>query len=273
MADQPPTYGIDAGNQEMVSGSRWPYIRPKDGDRVRFHFLTTGSDPWLVATKFHRIGEGMAARNILCVGAITRGEEQCSLCDMDSTQGRRGMFGMWLLVDYILHPHDNPDEEGDSWEQKKLKIKLDDGTEKQRSVFMEQLTTKLGDDVVVPGQVKLLQLPAGRQQIWWSQFSNAWVQSQNLRKHLYELHRTGSGRDDTKYTLNTIKEDPLDEDLLEREDIKDLPTIEEVFRGSLSQMPSGDAVLGKDQLDGETQETSSELPKAEPANVGTDDLV
>ena len=268
MADD--TYGIEAGNQEMITGSRWPFLRPKEGDRVRFHFLTSGNDPWLVATKFHRVGQGQQSRNILCTAAISRGEETCVLCDSDATQGRRGMFGVWIIVDYILHAHDNPDEKGDGWEAKKLKIKGPDGEEKTRSVFKEDLSTTLENETTVPGIVKLLQLPAGRAQAWWNQFSNAWITSQDLRKHFYELHRTGSGRDDTNYVLTSIKEDPLDKSILEREDVKDLPTIEEVFRGSLSQMPSGNAVLGDDSLDGKEEE---ELPKAEPAASGASDLI
>ena len=215
-AIQVPNYGIEAGQQEMVSGGRWPYLRPKEGDRARFHFLTTGSDPWLLATKFHRIGEGMQARNILCVSAVTRGEEQCGMCEMDGGQNRRNMFGIWVMLEYILHPSDNPDEDGDSWEEKKLKVAGADGKSRQRTVFMEKFETDLIDKSVVPGRVRLLQLPAGRRQVWWSQFTNAWMQSGDLRKHFYELHRVGSGRDDTNYTLNNIKEDPLDESLLER---------------------------------------------------------
>ena len=254
------TYGVEAGEEQMTAGSRWPWIRPKDGDRLRFHFLTTGADPLLVATKFHSIGTGKNSRNIVCVSALTRGNEDCVLCDQDGGQNRRNLWGCWVLVDYILHPNDNPDEEGDSWPHKQLKILGADGEEKTRSVFQEVLETALTDESVVPGQVRFLQLPAGRQKVWWSQVSNAWMQTGDLRKHLYELHRVGAGRDDTNYTLTAKEENPLDEALLEREDIKDLPTVDEVFRSSLSQLPKGDAVLGGDELDGGGGDS---LPKAE----------
>lgn len=257
LTDTPtPIYGVESGDQEMASGSRWPYIRPKNGDRVRFHFLTNGSDPWLVATKFHPIGEGKGRRDIVCVSALTRGEEQCAICELDSGQNRRNMFACWLWVDYILHPHDNPDEEGNSWEQKKLKIRVSDGTEKERIVFMEKIDEE--------DAAKVLWLPAGRQKVWWSQFTNAWMQSQNLRKHFYELYRVGEGRDDTNYTLTALKEDPLNEDVLEKDNVKDLPNIVDIFRSSLASMPSGDAVMGSDSLDGQSAEA---LPSAEATSV------
>ena len=273
MADEEQqNYGMEAGEEQMTSGGRWPWIRPKEGDRVRFHFLTTGNDPWLVATKFHRVGEGTASRNIVCTSALTHGEEQCSLCDMDVQ--RRNMFGCWIMVDYILHPHDNPDEEGDSWESKQLKIVGEDGQEKKRTVFMEVMETELGDESKVPGQVRMLQMPAGRGKIWWNQFHNAWLRSQDLHKDLYELHRTGSGRDDTNYVLRDIEKDPLKKAILKREDVKDLVSIEEVFRLSLSQIPSGNAVLGSDTLDSEGKaEETEELPKAEATAPTGSDLV
>lgn len=253
MADQ-VKYGIEAGDQALTTGERWPRIRPKDGDRVRFHFLTDGSDPWLVATRFHSVVDGDYRSNILCLHAFTNGAESCAQCDIDPTN-RRNMFACWVWVEYILHPHDNPDEKGDSWEQKQLKLP----DNKTRAVFMESIN-----------QPSLLWLPAGRQKVWWSQFTNAWMVSGNLRKHLYELYRTGSGRDDTNYVLTAIKEEPLAEDFLEKDEVKDLPAIEIVFRDTLRFTPSVD-VLGTDSLDGTEPEA---LPAAAgPTAVAEDDLI
>jgi len=247
-------YGIQAGEQAMTTGDRWPRLRPQDGERVRFHFLTDGSDPWLVATKFHPMGEGKQTRNIICLSALTQGVEICSYCDMDPTN-RRNMFGCWLWVESILHPMDNPDPEGDSWEQKK--IELPDG--KTRAVFREN----------VGGKPLFLWLSAGRQKVWWAQFTNAWMVSGNLRKHLYELHRVGSGRDDTQYTLTSLKEDPLPDEVLQRDEVKNLPPVENLFRDTIRDAPSV-GVLGTDSLDGMEPEP---LPSATPSSMDDDDLI
>lgn len=243
-------YGIEAGEEALAYGDRWPKLRLQDGDRARFHFLTTGSDPWLVATKFHKESDGKRWSDVLCVQALTHGEEACIRCEMD-TQNRRNMFACWVYTDYILHSRDNPDEEGEAWEQKKLSLP----TGREIAVFKEDIN-----------KPQLLWLPAGRAKAWWSQFTNAWMTSGNLQKHLYELHRTGSGRDDTNYTLTSNKEDPLDPAILELDEVKNLPDIEAVFRQTLSFVPKIDD-LGTDSLDGAAP--VEDLPKA--ASISSDD--
>lgn len=272
-AETPVRYGVEAGEQQMTGGSRWPYLRPKEGDRARFHFLTTGKDPWLAATKFHSVKREKYYDNLVCLSGLTRGEESCTMCDNGATE-RRNMFAVWVMVDYILHPNDNPDEEADSWEQKKLKIQGTDGKTRERAVFMEVLQAEIDDDTKLPGQTRLLWLPAGRQKVWWSQFMKAFMDTGDLQKHFYELHRVGSGLNDTNYTLNTIKEDPLNKDVLERADVKDLPSIEDVWRSGLENVPSGNSVMGADGLD---EGGSDDLPKAdtegEPTPATASDLI
>ncbi len=247
-------YGMDAGNEAMSTSDFSSRLRPKAGDRVRFHFLTDGNDPWLVATRFHRVGDGMSARNIVCLNALTFGDEQCQICDTGDTT-RRKMFGVWVLVEYILHPQDNPDDEGENWEQKTLKYKGDDGQEKTRTVFMEEFASAEG-----PGEAKLLHIPAGRQGVWWNQFHKAFMESLDLRKHFYELYRVGSGRDDTDWTLTTLKEDELDKAILERADIQALTNVEDVFRAGLSQMSTNNSPLGTDSVDGEEEPEAMPTP-------------
>lgn len=250
-------YGIEAGDQALTTGERWPRLRMQDGDRVRYHFLTTGSDPWLVATKFHKIQTEERWRDVVCLSSLTQGVENCTYCEIDTN--RRNMFACWIWVEYILHPHDNPDEEGDSWEQKQLKA-VDGG--KPRTVFMEP----------VGGKPLLLWLPAGRQKVWWSQFTSAWMSSGDLRKHLYELHRVGAGRDDTNYTLTAIKEEPLAEDVLNNEEVKNLPSIEEVFRDGLRFAPTA-SVLGSDGLDEGPPADMEPLPSVSNQKMSDDDLI
>src|SRR3990167_3785244 len=91
---EPVNYGIEAGEQALTSGERWPRLRPQDGDRARFHFLTDGSDPWLVATRFHGLKEEKYTRNVLCTQSFTNGVEACANCDIDPTN-RRNMFACW----------------------------------------------------------------------------------------------------------------------------------------------------------------------------------
>lgn len=250
-------YGIGAAESAMSTQDRWPRLRPQENDRARFHFLTEGSDPWFHGTKFHNIGEDKQRRDVVCLHALTFGEEPCLLCEMDSSN-RRNMFGCWVWLEYVLHPQDNPAEDGESWEQKSLA--MPDG--KKRTVFME----KVEED----GAARLLWLPAGRQKAWFGQFTGAWMASGNLRKHLYELHRVGKGRDDTNYTLTTIKEDPLSEEILKREEVMNLPSIEDIFRDTLRNVPQS-GVLGTDSLDGPGE--PEELPKEAAPAVADDDLI
>jgi len=248
-------YGVAAAEAAMSSRDRWPRIKPQDGERVRFHFLTDGSDPWLVGTKFHKIGEFPNSRDIVCTQALSQGNEACGFCDMDSTN-RRNMFACWIWTEFILHPHDNPDEEGEAWEQKQLA--LPNG--RKLAVFKE--------DIKKP---QLLWLPAGKQKAWWSQFTTAWMTSGNLRRHFYELHRIGGGRDDTNYILTTVKEDPLADDILQLDEVKNLPNIEDIFRETLRFTPTT-GLLGTDSLDGATPE---DLPTVSTtaASTADDDLI
>ena len=250
--DKSARYGVASAEESMSTGDRWPRCRPQNGDRVRFHFLTSGADPWLVGTKFHRIAAEPFGRDIICLAALTQGEEACTYCEIDSTN-RRNMFACWIWTTYVLHPHDNPDEEGEAWEQKTLQLAND----RKMVVFKEEIA-----------KPQLLWLSAGRQKVWWSQFTSAWMAHGDLRKHLYELHRVGSGRDDTNYTLTTSKAEPLPPEILEKDEVKELPNIEDIFRETLRYAPTTGALLGADSLDG-APET---LPSA-PVSASEDDLI
>lgn len=248
-------YGIEAGERAMAYGDRWPKLRPKDGDRARFHFLTTGNDPWLVATKFHKETNGTRWSDIVCLQALTHGEEPCIYCEID-TSNRRNMFACWVWTEFMLHPRDNPDEDGDAWEQRKLQL----ATGREITVFKEDVK-----------KAQLLWLPAGRSKAWWSQFTNAWMVSGNLQKHLYDLHRTGEGRDDTNYILTANKEDPLDPAILELDEVKALPDIEEVFRQTLTFAPRITGDMGSDSLS--SNGTLEDLPKVTAPVSSDDDLI
>ena len=245
------TYGMQAAQTVMVSEGRWPRLKLQNGDRVRFHFLTDGNDPWFHASKFHSVGEGMQTRDVVCLRALTRGVEACQLCGPGAQLVNR--FGCWVWVDYTLHSYDNPDENGEPWEQRKVKTAAGG----ERTVFVEQV-----------GQPKYLTLRGGRNQAWFHQFNNAWMTSGDLRKHLYELLRTGEQLE-TEYTLSSIKEDPIPPDIFGKEEIKNLPEIEQVFRDTVSSAEVS-GLLGTDSLDTESPE---QLPTIETAAAETDDLI
>src|SRR3972149_1486250 len=103
MTEETPRYGMRAAQEVMVSEGRWPRLRLQNGDRVRFHFLTTGDDPWFAASKFHSVGEGPQTRDVVCLRAMTRGVEACSLCGPGVQLVNR--FGCWVWVGFILHPN------------------------------------------------------------------------------------------------------------------------------------------------------------------------
>ena len=107
----------------------------------------------------------------------------------------------------------------------------------------------------------------GRQQRWFRQFSAEWTAHGSLQLYRYELQRVGEGGDDTDYILKAQKADPLSEGILDKEEVKELPSIPQVFRGSVrggrAAVPD-DGLLGGDSLDG----AAAELPAA---TLGDDD--
>lgn len=249
--------GIERAQQVLQSGGRYPRLKLEPGARARFHFLTQGSDPWFAASKFHQVGAYPTGAEVLCLRALTQGIEPCEYDAQQPGERLLNRFACWVWLESILHTHDNPDEKQDSWPQ----VNVPTETGAKRTMFLENI-----------GEARLLRLSAGKSQAVFSQFTNAWMISGDLRKHLYELHRQGEGLD-SFYVLTAMKETPIDfiEAILKEEDIAQLPSIESIFRESLSYAPSGDGVLGSDELDGGDAQA---LPTtASSATEPSDDLI
>ena len=230
--------GIERAQQTMTTAGRWPMLKVEDAARARFHFLTTGGDEWFCGTRFHKVSiGGDQFREVLCLRALTQGLEACELDAQQAGEKLLNRFGCWVYVHHILHPHDNKDEAADSWPQ--VQVKTAAGG--QRVMFKETVE-----------EARYLRLSAGRSQVVFAQFTNAWMVSGNLRKHIYELHRMGEALE-TTYVLTPLKEEMISEDVLQNEDIQSLPSIESIFRESLfysgGAVPSSDGVLGSDSLD------------------------
>lgn len=222
--------GIGAAQRRMQSGGFWPTLKTKNGDRVHFWFLTSGNDRWFNGAEFHLYGQFPTGKRIICLRALTDGNEECTYCDEGHTV-LQNRFACWVWVDYILHLGNNPDEQGDEWTPVQIQVTDASGTLKARTVFQEMVE-----------DVKLLEMPAGRRQVWFAQFTSAWTQAGDLQLSKYELHRVGEGRDDTDYTLSVLVKEAVPKEIAEL--AADQPAIADVFRQSLQM-----AGLGSDGLD------------------------
>lgn len=248
-----------AAAQAMMSGggSRFPMLWLDDGDRARFHFLTSG-DSDMIGCKFHKFGEGSKTRHYMCLRVFTGGEEECRWCEEGHDElGSR--FAVWVFVHNILHAKQAEDE----WEATKIG---------KKTLFRE-----------VVKKPKLIRLAAGVKQAWFNQFINMWTTHGDLQLHIYELYREHLQLD-TEYYLTTLKEQAIDPKLLDSDDVKDLPTCEDVLREEVTYGPGGagsgsamgtDEVLGEsdaDPLPSASKDGTEEEQKADaPAEPAADD--
>lgn len=228
--------GIERAKRIISSGGgssfQYPQLRLKANERARFHFLSSGQDPLLDASKFHNIAEERGGKTwfnaVVCLDSLTQGEDSCALCE----RGHRDMsnkFAAWIYVHHILHATDNPDADGEPWKPTSVA---------GRTLFKEDVRKPM-----------LLWMGVGRNQAWWGQVINFYAIHGNLQTHLYELHRVGADRDDTDYMFSAVKEMVPTADLLAL--VEGLTPIEEVFRSThttVSTAPPRLGGLGRDKL-------------------------
>lgn len=231
--------GMENAQAQMASGgSRFPILKLADGDRARFHFLTNGDA--LVGTKFHRFGEGMKTRHYVCLRVMTGGEEECRWCQQGHDEvGSR--FAVWVFVHNIMHS-----KQADvGWQAQQVGEKI---------LFREELK-----------EPKLIKLAGGRKGEWWNQFVAAYTTNVDLQLHIYELYREGEQLE-TQYTLTTLKPQAIDPKILDSDEVKKLPTCEEVLREEATYGPGGagsGSSLGTDEVLGGG--TDDALPSATAA--------
>lgn len=194
-----------------TSGARWPRLTLKQGDRARFHILSTGGDDLLLAGRFHHVEDGSTwGREILCLRSFTQGEEPCRWCD-EGNSDMKSRFAVWVWAHFILHLGDNPDEDGEAWKQVKVG---------ERTMFQEVVDKAL-----------VFWRGVGHKHSWYGQFKAAYMKYGSLHDRIYQLTRSGALLD-TDYTLSIVKEEPMP--AAAKEALKEgLPTIEEIFRSTL----------------------------------------
>jgi hypothetical protein len=228
--------GIERAKQVIASGGssnfQYPQLRLKANERVRFHFLSSGQDHLLDASKFHSIAEERGDKTfytpVVCLDSLTQGEDSCSLCE----RGHRDLstkFAVWTYVYHILHATDNPDADGEPW-----KAAVVAG----RTLFREEIKKPL-----------LLWMGVGRNQAWWGQVINFYAMHGSLQTHIYELHRVGAGMADTDYLFSAVKEAVAAPDVTTL--AEGLATIEQIFRSThtpISTAPPRLGGLGRDKL-------------------------
>lgn len=225
--------GVGAGDR-FTTGGRWPLAKIRSGEHMRFHMLTDGNDTWFLPSMFHRFGEGMQTREVICVASMSDGEEECRFCNEGHTN-RVNRFALWVWVHFYLHTSDNPDLADPDKKAKAEPWPM--VTVDERRMFKEVVEKPL-----------LLRLSAGRYQNVFKQFSGAFTQYGNLREHMYNLSRLGEGLE-TQYTLKAGSEkDPLSEEILNKDEVKELPSIEDVFRDTTNMGPATSA--GSNSSDG-----------------------
>ncbi len=238
--EAPARTGMAAAQAQMSGGgSRFPQLWLDDGDRARFHFLTNG-DTDLVGTKFHRFGEDKKTRHYMCLRVFTGGEEECRWCEEGHDQvGSR--FAIWVYCHNILHASQAEMPEDEEWEPTKVG---------KKTLFRQEIKAP-----------KIIRMAAGKKQSWFSQFVNMWTTHGDLQLHIYELYREGLELE-TEYYLTTLKEQAIDPKLLDDDDIKELPTCEEVLREEVTFGPGGAGSGGAMGTDGVTGTDSDPLPSA-----------
>lgn len=223
--------GIGRGQRVLERGSRYPYVKLGDGDRARFHALTSGGDGHFASAIFHKFGQGMETRTLVCTASLSeKFAQECKFCEAGHTDVQ-GRFGLWIYLHQVLHLGDNPDPKGDPWKSAKV-------TEANRTMFVEDIKKPV-----------LLRLAAGRGQAWFKQFSGFWMaRESNLQLDLYELLRVGTGLA-TEYTLTIVKEMAIKPAVAKHQ--ADLPGCEEIFLEELKFSPvARSAGMGEDTLEG-----------------------
>jgi len=184
---------------------------------------------------------------------LTAGAETCLHCEAgDEAKERR--FALWLWVHSIYHVTDNPAEDGEGW--KPTQVKSEEGG-KARTLFREEVERPL-----------LLELKAGRDQKWFRQFSVEWSGKGSLQLWLYEFRRSAGEGIDTDYILRPQKQQALPEGILDKDEVKELPPVPDIFRRSRSTPATGpisDGVLGTDSVDGlgEVELPAASMPEAD----------
>lgn len=243
--EAPPRGGLEAAQQQMsAGGSRFPILKLEDGDRARFHFLSSGSDLNLVGTIFHRFGQDVNTRFYMCLRVFTGGEEACVYCEAghDDTSSR---FAVWVFVHNMLHASQK--------ETKWKATEVDDADGEKRTLFREEIKKPF-----------LIRMAAGWKQKWFAMVMNGYTTHGSLQTHIYELERTGKGLE-TEYVYRTIGgERPIAKEILDSDEVKDLETAEVVLREELKFGPSasgaGSSGMGTDEVLG----ASSDGTKADP---------
>jgi hypothetical protein len=243
--------GMNQAQAQMSGGgSRYPLLKLDDGDRARFHFLTNGDG--LIGTKFHKTGEGKGTRYWVCLRVLTGSQEECKFCE-EGHDDMSSRFAVWVYVHNIMHSKQDPEGE---WVAKK---------QGKKTLFREEVK-----------EPKLLKMAGGRKGAWFNQVMNFFANNGDLQLHIYELLREGLELE-TEYTFDDLKEDAIDPKILKLDEVKDLPTVEEVLREELQYSAnaagSGDA-MGTDSVLGEESEESgkeSEKESSEPNEPAADD--
>ncbi len=252
-----------AGSQAQF---RYPKLRIQAGDRARFWFLSDGEDDYFDGARFHlspkttRTGK-VYNEETMCLRLRTDGEENCALCD-DGHEEMALRFSIWIWVDHTLHLGDNPDPEGQAWEQIRI---APEGGKKGRIMFKEMIE-----------QPMLIWMAYGKEWVWFSQFDAALNKYGTLEDRLYELKRVGSTMSDTDYTLSMTKATKLPKSTKEKIEAVRVP-IDQIFGESVSgagtarrptrlseSLPEDE---GEAESEGAVEEPAEdeEIPEEEPA--------
>ena len=209
-----------AGSQSLF---RYPKLRIGAGDRARFWFLSDGEDEYFDGARFHLFPRTTRSgtvynQEIMCLRLRTDGDESCTFCE----EGHEEMalrFSIWIWVDHVLHLGDNPDPEGQAWEQ--IRLAAEKG-KKGRIMFKEAI-----------GQPMVIWMAYGKEWVWFSQFDAALNQYGTLEGRLYELKRVGSNMQDTDYTLSMVKATKLPKTTAEKVEAARVP-IDQIFAETVS---------------------------------------
>lgn len=241
----------EAGSQSVF---RYPKLRIGAGDRARFWFLSNGEDEFFDGARFHLFPRQTKRgkvynEEILCMRLRTDGEDSCAFCE----EGHEDMalrFAIWIWVDHVLHLGDNPDPEGEAWEQ--IRLAAEKG-KKGRIMFKESIS-----------QPMVIWMAYGKEWVWFSQFDAALNQYGTLEGRLYELKRVGASMGDTDYTLSMIKVSKLPKGTAEKIEATRV-SIDQIFTETVS--ASGSArrpTRLSDQL-GSDEDTEASQEGREPS--------
>ncbi len=244
--------GMESAQAQMSGGgSRYPYVKLDDGDRCYFHFLTNGDG--LIGTKFHKTGQGKGTRHWVCLRILSGNQEECGYCQ-EGHDDLSSRFAVWIYVHNINHASQANQPDDQEWKPKKFG---------KKTLFREEI-----------GEPRLLKMAGGRKGAWFNQVMNHFANNGDLQLHIYELLREGLELE-TEYTFDDKKEEALKPSILKTDEVKDLPSIEEVLREELKfANASGSGDMGTDAVfgpDGAEQPEEKATEKAEPSEPAADD--